>query len=88
MNVDKSGWMADADVDAVTPTSHQELHTLERTVQTVILFGPYICLGPKMSLLFIFSPPGLLVLYIVVCIHHLDNIVVIIIRIVLIFNLN
>ena len=50
MNVDKSGWMADADVDAVTPTSHQELHTLERTVQTVILFGPYIYLGPKMFL--------------------------------------
>ena len=50
VKVDERGWIADADVDAVTPTSHQELHTLERTVQTVIFLGPYIYLGPKMFL--------------------------------------
>ena len=42
MNVDKSGWMADADVDAVTHTSHQELHTLERPLDGHSFWTIYI----------------------------------------------
>ena len=75
MNVDKSGWIADTDVDAVTPSSHQELHTLERTVQTVIF------LVPRCSCNLSFPLQACLI-------HHIDNIVVIIIRIAPIFNLN